>query len=94
MVRDGVLYHRVFHLDGGKEVLQVSLAVAIESQILTQQHGHQGVEQTTLVTTSWCVRNVTGLGCPQILPTAGMGCGECCCLVSLLYGFVLFTLSG
>lgn len=57
VVRDGVLYHRVFHLDGGKEVLQVSLAAAIESQVLTQlhqQHGHQGVERTTQLVCQQC----------------------------------------
>ncbi len=61
VVRDGVCYHRAFHLDGGKEVLQVLLAAAIESQVLTQLHqqpqssrfsrlANPGLHQTTVKT--------------------------------------------
>lgn len=40
---EGVLYCRVFHPDGGEEILQVLLLVATQ---LYQQHGHQGMECT------------------------------------------------
>ncbi|KAG1930572.1 interleukin-1 receptor accessory protein-like 1-A [Pimephales promelas] len=46
---EDVIYRRVFRPDGGEEVLQVLLPVAMKAEVLTQlhqQHGHQGVKRT------------------------------------------------
>lgn len=48
--KNGVLYRRVSRPDGGEEVLQLVLPVALKRDVLTQlhqHHGHQGVERTT-----------------------------------------------
>lgn len=55
--KDGVLYRRVFRLDGGEVVLQVLLPAAMKSEVLTQlhqQHGHHGVERTTQLVQQRC----------------------------------------
>ncbi len=72
VVREGVHYHRAFHLDGGKEVIQVLLAVAIESQVFTQLHQqpqssqfsrlanpglHQTAVKTELIITPFSLQN-------------------------------------
>lgn len=45
----GVVYRKVVRPDGGEEVLQVLLPVALKEKVLTevhQNHGHQGVDRT------------------------------------------------
>lgn len=47
--RSGALYRRVYSPNGGEEVLQLLLPVALKVDVLTQlhqQHGHQGIERT------------------------------------------------
>lgn len=54
---EGVLYRRVFRPDGGEEVLQVLLPLAMKSEVMTQlhqQHEHQGVERTTQLVWQRC----------------------------------------
>lgn len=48
VVREGVLYRRVFRSDGAEPMLQMLLPAVLKTDVLTQvhqEHGHQGVER-------------------------------------------------
>lgn len=69
----GVLYHQVFLPDGGEEVLQVLLPVAMKQEVLTQlhqQHGHEGVECTRQLVRQRCY-------CPGMSQDIARWCQEC-----------------
>lgn len=54
---ESILYHRVFHLDGGEVVLQLVLPVTLQSEVFTQLHehcGHQGTERTLELVRQQC----------------------------------------
>ncbi|KAL7831377.1 hypothetical protein SRHO_G00308800 [Serrasalmus rhombeus] len=49
VVREDVLYRRVFRPDGAEEDLQLVLPICLRKEVLTylhQEHGHQGIERT------------------------------------------------
>ncbi|XP_034539554.1 uncharacterized protein LOC117812750 [Notolabrus celidotus] len=54
---DGLLYRRLFRPDGGEEVYQLLLPEGLKEEVLMQlhqNHGHQGIEQTTELVRQRC----------------------------------------
>lgn len=48
--RDGVLFCQIFRPDGGEGFFQLILPAVLKQETLNklhQEHGHQGIEQTT-----------------------------------------------
>ncbi|XP_060780518.1 uncharacterized protein LOC132888512 [Neoarius graeffei] len=71
--QEGVLYRRVFRLDGKEEFLQVLLPATLQGEVLQQlhqDHGHQGVERTAELVRLRCFW-------PGLLSDIQQWCREC-----------------